>query len=121
MTAPLPVTPMKVEVIIGSKEEIAAMSSHQAAAHVRGLVEQFETAAINLIDSIRTIEQRKGARGPALTTTPSCGGCGMAVSPGEKFCEVCKQKPQFQAPPATRNLGAQPAPAYLDAPGQVTT
>lgn len=111
---------MKVEIEIGEAKDIAVMSSHAAAAHVRGLVEKFETDAIALIDSIREAQTTGIKRGPAITTTPSCEGCGTAVAPGQRYCVTCAAKPQFQAPPAGRDFGSHPRPAYRDVPaGQV--
>lgn len=47
-----------------------------------------------------------------ITTMPRCIGCGTAVAEGANLCVVCADKPQYQAPQATRQVGAQPTPAY---------
>lgn len=57
----------------------------------------------------------KKAPGPILgrvTTYPRCIGCGTSVADGEHLCAICKDKPQYQAPKATVQTGAQPTPAY---------
>jgi hypothetical protein len=47
-----------------------------------------------------------------VMTQASCPGCGVATTERGVPCESCKHKPQFQAPKATIEVGAQPMPAY---------
>lgn len=53
-----------------------------------------------------------------VATFPRCLGCGTTVSEtdkevaGGRVCVVCADKPQYQAPKATVQTGAQPTPAY---------
>lgn len=46
-------------------------------------------------------------------TMPRCPGCGYTVEKAGDVCEACAEKPQFQAPKATREMTPQPEPAYL--------
>lgn len=47
-----------------------------------------------------------------VQTMPRCIGCGTAVEKVGDLCAVCVDKPQYQAPKATVQTGAQPVPAY---------
>lgn len=47
-----------------------------------------------------------------ITTMPRCIGCGTAVAEGSNICEVCAEKPQYQAPKATIEVGRQAEPPY---------
>lgn len=52
-----------------------------------------------------------------VTSAPRCPGCGTSTAatvswPSGAPCEICVQRPRFQAPQATTALGAQPEPAY---------
>lgn len=54
-----------------------------------------------------------GASQPGLPSYGAlCPGCGSAVQHKGDVCAMCAQKPMYAAPQATRELGAQPAPAY---------
>lgn len=50
-----------------------------------------------------------------------CPGCGTAVEKVGDICPVCAQKPQFQAPKARIEVGAQPDPVYKDGGPPVPT
>lgn len=43
---------------------------------------------------------------------PRCRGCGTSVANHGEVCEVCADKPQFQAPKGMIETGAQPEPPY---------
>lgn len=55
---------------------------------------------------------RPASRLPSVKTYPRCKGCGTSVREGHDFCTVCQQRPQFQPPKATMELGPQPEPLY---------
>jgi hypothetical protein len=48
-----------------------------------------------------------------IERTPSCKACGTAVAEGQKFCEVCAELPQYQAPKATVATSTQGVPPYV--------
>ncbi len=47
-----------------------------------------------------------------IKTMPRCEGCGFTVEAGVRYCEGCKDKPQF-APKAMIETAPQPEPPYL--------
>lgn len=56
--------------------------------------------------------KQSGTLAGRVRTMPRCIGCGVSVQEGQTVCEVCAEKPQYQAPKATVQTGAQPTPAY---------
>lgn len=75
-----------------------------------------QSSALNCVNCGGRLPKYQGkAPGPLagrVKTTPRCIGCGTSVEEGTNLCEVCKDKPQYQAPKATVQTGAQPTPAY---------
>jgi hypothetical protein len=107
-----------ITIRLGERAKLAAMSANEAAALVTDLADRFTTIASDTIDAIRQTSApttRPDSSLPSVTQSSSCKGCGSFVEPGQRYCEVCKEKPQFQAPKGSIEVGAQPSPAYIDA------
>lgn len=103
----------RITINIGERATLAAMTASAAATLTANLIEQFGREVMRVIDTART----SGGVVPAsITQFPVCQGCGMSVAKGVLYCVVCRDKPQYAAPRATIEVGAQPKPAYADAP-----
>jgi hypothetical protein len=108
-----------IEVKIGERAQLAAMTSSQAANHVAALVEEFGRRVMHVVDTARMGASASQGQ-PQLTQYPVCKGCGSAVAPGVPLCVVCAEKPQYrghmEGPKATIEVGQQPDPKYKDVP-----
>lgn len=63
---------------------------------------------------IRDVTDRPDSALPSLRRFPVCKGCGTSVQAHGDVCEMCAQKPQFQAPKGAIEVKEQPKTAYED-------
>jgi hypothetical protein len=109
---------VEVRVSFGVISEMLAMPVQERAFVIRSSMDTATELVADHLDRVGMeragAQPRPGNLLPSATQSPSCRGCGTYVEKAGDICPVCIDKPQFAAPKATFEMGAQPDPAYRD-------